>query len=347
VTQFRYFKPWDWVIAVRVPDHELYAAGQAMDAASAATRWLLIIVTGLSLIAGSLLWMRIASRLSRRVGELVQQLSTAASHVSIASHEVAEASQHLATASTTQAEASSRATSALTEVGHVTRDNAQAAESAAALAAASRNTADAGARAMGEMSAAMNGITHSGDNVARIVKVIDGMALQTNLLALNAAVEAARAGEAGQGFAVVASEVRSLAQRSAEAARETAEKIEETIANGKRGAAITGDLQVNLEALVGEVRDLTGLVDRIAHASGEQRRGIELISNSVAQLDELGRTNAATAEESAASAQELRAQALSLGGIADELAVLFGQPTAVGQAAGQAEVNAATRADAA
>ena len=324
--QFRYFKPWDWVIAIRVPEHELFAAGRAMQASARATKWLLVIITAGSLLVGALLWMRIAHRLSGRVGQLVQQLGEAAGFVSTASHEVADASQHLASASATQVEASSRATAALTDVAEVTRDNAAAAESAATLAAASRKAADSGAKAMSEMSSAMAGITHSGDNVARIVKVIDGMALQTNLLALNAAVEAARAGDAGLGFAVVAGEVRSLAQRSAEAARETAEKIEETIANGKRGASITGDLQANLEALVTEVRELTGLVDRIAHSSGEQRRGIDEASASVLKLDELGRANAATAEESAAAAQELRAQALSLDAIAGELAGMFGEP---------------------
>lgn len=337
-TLFRYFRPWDWVIAVRVPTDDLYAAGHAMEASAAWTRRFLVAITVASVVIGGLAWWRIATRLSSRVALLVSRLGGAATSVSSASREVADASQSLATASSTQVVAATRATSALDEVASATRQNAEAADAATALAAASRSAADAGARAMADMTEAMSSITVSGDNVARIVRVIDEMALQTNLLALNAAVEAARAGDSGLGFAVVASEVRSLAQRSTDAARETAAKIEETIASGQRGALITDDLRVSLSALVGDVRDLAAIVERIAQASSLQRRGIEHISGAVSTLHDLGRGAAASAEESAAAAQRLRAQSASLNGIASELAAIFGQGAGSVEGTGRDEV---------
>ena len=136
----------------------------------------------------------------------------------------------------------------------------------------------------------------------------------------------------------MASEVRSLAQRSTDAARETAAKIEETIASGQRGALITDDLRVSLSALVGDVRDLAAIVERIAQASSLQRRGIEHISGAVSTLHDLGRGAAASAEESAAAAQRLRAQSASLNGIASELAAIFGQGAGSVEGTGRDEV---------
>ena len=165
---------------------------------------------------------------------------------------------------------------------------------------------------MAAMASAMDAIKLSSDNIAKIIKTIDEIAFQTNILALNAAVEAARAGEAGAGFAVVAEEVRALAQRSAQAAHETAEKIEDSIGKSQQGIVFSAKVSASLEEILGKARQVDDLIAEIATSSREQSQGIGQISTAVSQMDKVTQTNAAAAEESAAAAQELSAQATTL-----------------------------------
>jgi len=165
---------------------------------------------------------------------------------------------------------------------------------------------------MESMSAAMSGIQASSAQVAKIIKTIDEIAFQTNILALNAAVEAARAGEAGMGFAVVAEEVRSLAQRSAMAAKETAEKIQDAIAKTSQGADGCQKVSIGLREIVASIRNVDGLVAEVSAASKEQSQGISQVNTAVSQMDKVTQSNAATAEESASAAEELNSQAESL-----------------------------------
>jgi methyl-accepting chemotaxis protein len=162
---------------------------------------------------------------------------------------------------------------------------------------------------VGQVVSTMDEITASSRNIADIIGVIDGIAFQTNILALNAAVEAARAGEQGRGFAVVASEVRSLAQRSAEAAREIKSLIGASVDRVEVGAKLVGDAGATMNDIVAQVHKVTQLVNDISTATTEQTTGIGQIGDAVSQLDQVTQQNAALVEESAAAAESLRQQA--------------------------------------
>jgi len=167
-------------------------------------------------------------------------------------------------------------------------------------------------------------ISDSAAKISRIIKTIEELAFQTNLLALNAAVEAARAGDAGNGFAVVADEVRNLAQRSAQAARDTTALIEGTVDRVHRGTDIAATLDSSFHEIQAEASRVAELVGQITTATQEQASGVDQVNHSVAQMDEVTQRNASNAQESAAAAEELGAQAATLEGIVGELTQLVG-----------------------
>jgi len=176
----------------------------------------------------------------------------------------------------------------------------------------------------------MDAIKVSSDDIAKIIKTIDEIAFQTNILALNAAVEAARAGEAGMGFAVVADEVRNLAQRCAQAAKETSGKIEGAIVKTGQGVDISSKVAVALNEIVSKVRQVDELVTEVANASREQTEGITQVNTAVSQMDKVTQSNAATAEESAAAAEELNSQAeVMKQSVAELLQLVSGESVAV------------------
>ena len=218
-------------------------------------------------------------------------------------------SQAIADGASQQAAAIEESSSALHEMASMTTRNSENAQIAKVLASEARGTADAGAREMEEMKAAMSAIKASSAEISKIIKTIDEIAFQTNILALNAAVEAARAGEAGAGFAVVADEVRTLAQRCAQAAHETSDKISDSAAKSEQGVAISAKMAANLGAIVERIRKLDEMIAGIAQASHEQSEGISQLNNTVAGMDKITQSNAALAQQSAASSDELKAQA--------------------------------------
>ena len=192
------------------------------------------------------------------------------------------------------------------------------------IAERSRTTGAAGLEEMARMNAAIGQIKEASDEVAKIVKTIDEIAFQTNILALNAAVEAARAGEAGMGFAVVADEVRNLAQRSAQAAKDTATLIEESIARSQEGSRKVDQVATAIATIMGSVAQVTRIVQEVRDASQQQTQGIDQVSQAIAQMEKVTQTTAATAEESAAASEELNAQAEVSMTVVRELDALVG-----------------------
>ena len=244
------------------------------------------------------------------------QVSEAVEQVSSASGQISSGSQTLAEGANEQASSLEEVSSSLEEMSSMTKQNAENANQAKNLAGEARQSATEGNKAMVRMSDAINKIKASSDNTAKIIKTIDEIAFQTNLLALNAAVEAARAGEAGKGFAVVAEEVRNLAMRSAEAAKNTANMIEESVKNADGGVKITEDVGKNLGEIVDSVGKVNNLIAEIAAASNEQTQGIEQVNTAVAQMNKVTQQNAANSEESASAAEELNGQAEELANMA-------------------------------
>jgi methyl-accepting chemotaxis protein len=264
----------------------------------------------------------------RGTGKILNQIAGSlhegSSQVASAAGEVSAASQTLAEGSSEQASSLEETSSSLEEMSSMIKRNAENTQKASELAKDARSTADQGVGDMQTMAAAMNDIKGSSDDIAKIIKTIDEIAFQTNILALNAAVEAARAGEAGMGFAVVADEVRNLAQRCAQAAKETSAKIEGAISKSGQGVEITSKVALVLNDIVAKVRQVDELVTEVASASREQTDGISQINAAVGQMDKVTQSNAATAEESSAAAQELNAQAETMRQSVAELMQLVG-----------------------
>ena len=179
------------------------------------------------------------------------------------------------------------------------------------------------------MLSAMEEINSSSSKISRIIKVIDEIAFQTNILALNAAVEAARAGEAGMGFAVVADEVRNLAQRSAQAARDTAELIEESIAKSRDGKIRVAELANSIREITEAATRTKTLLDEVSVGSEEQARGVEQIGRAITQMEQLTQQTATAAEQGAAAADQLRAESRGMQDVAAELTAMIGGSQAV------------------
>ncbi|CAN0208147.1 unnamed protein product, partial [Phaeothamnion confervicola] len=334
-----YFPAWDWVIGAGAYADDFAEAQVKLDAAqrSMVTR-ICAIAAGLALLAGVMgagLARGIARPILRIIGNLTAssaQLTLASSHVSAASHSLAEGA-------TAQAASLEETSASLEEMASMTGRNAEHAAKANEFTRQTRQVADTGGADMQAMNGAMADIKTSSDDIAKIIRTIDEIAFQTNILALNAAVEAARAGEAGAGFAVVAEEVRRLAQRSAEAAKETAAKIEGAIGKSALGVQLSAKVTASLGEIVEKIRRVDTLVGEVATASREQSQGVKEINRAVAQMDRIVQANAASADESSGAAQQLTAQAGALNQAVIELTRLVGGTAAAGapEAAGPVE----------
>jgi len=270
----------------------------------------------------------IAQKIRRMVlaqNTVTQRLTVVSREVESSSSHLAEVAQAFTTGANRQAELLEDTTASIATAAQSTAKNAQTANEAQALAKAARSSAEHGAADVSEMKLAMDAMQDSSDNIAKIVKSIDEIAFQTNLLALNAAVESARAGEAGAGFAVVADEVRALAQRSAEAARDTSERIADSQQKSRRGIELSSKVSAGLEEIVIKARKVEALVNEIAHASEEQSRNVQGINQAAHEVGKVTQTNTAAAEESAAAVQQLRAQTQALDDLVSEVSAMLGE----------------------
>ena len=286
-------------------------AGDAANSLSSSSRIMMIGLIAAVLI-GIVLATFITLAITRPINGVINNLTQGSEQISSASTQVAQSSQQMAEGASEQASSLEEISSSLEEMASMTRQNADNAKSANEMAAGAREAAEKGSHVMDRMAEAIGKIKTSSDQTAKIVKTIDEIAFQTNLLALNAAVEAARAGDAGKGFAVVAEEVRSLAQRSAEAAKNTASLIEESQKNADGGVRVSTEVGEILKRIFEAAQKVTQLSAEVSTGSLEQAQGIEQINTAVAQMDKVVQGNAANAEESASASETLSAQAHDL-----------------------------------
>ena len=341
------FEPWGWVLGTGVYNDDLIVdRNRAVNAAAITGLIVLMIVGGLTGLIVRDIVIRLAmlkaaavelansnfdielpatgrrdeiSEITNAMGMVVESVGNALSQIKLATNEVNNASAEISTSTTdlsqrTEEQAASleETSAAMEEMTATVRKNAENAKEASSLASNTQDIADRGGQVVAKTVDAMAKIEDSSRKISDIIGVIDEIARQTNLLALNAAVEAARAGEAGPGFAVVASEVRSLAQRSSQAAKDI--KVLITNSNGqvRDGVELVNKAGQSLDEIVDSIKKVSVVVAEIANASAEQSTGIEEINKALTQMDEMTQQNSALVEENAATAKTLEGQAQAM-----------------------------------
>ena len=256
--------------------------------------------------------LRSLGEMQRQLRALVGSVRDNASGVEVASSEIAQGNMDLSNRTEEQAAALQVTASTMEQLGATANSSAEGAQQASEVAAEARQVATMGGAAVERVVSTMAGINASSRKIAEIISVIDGIAFQTNILALNAAVEAARAGEQGRGFAVVATEVRSLAGRSASAAREIKSLISASVEQVEEGSRQVDEAGQTMEKIVSSIHRVSDLVAQISTASAEQRSGVLQVSHEVSRMDQSTQQNAALVEEGAAAAASLKEQAHQL-----------------------------------
>ena len=287
----------------------------------------LVVVGGLVMLASGL----VGRAINLELRHFAREILDGSRHVNAASGQVAASSQSFAQGASEQAATLEETASSATQINAITRRNAENTRGVSTLMAQTAQLIAGANHNLDEMVQSMKEISGSSEKISKIIQVIDEIAFQTNILALNAAVEAARAGEAGMGFAVVADEVRNLAQRSAQAAKDTAALIEESIGKSREGSGKLDLVAKSIQQITVSATQVKTLVDEIDSGSQEQARGIEQITTAVNQMEQVTQRSAANAEESAAAGQELSAQAKNLYSIVDRLRTLVGGSDGAGE----------------
>jgi methyl-accepting chemotaxis protein len=248
----------------------------------------------------------------RNLNQTMTEINSSSAQVSSGAKQVANGAQLLAQGSTEQAATIEELSSSITRIAENTKTNAATAGKTSELSETIRESAEKGSRQMDEMITAVKEINDASHSISKSIKTIDDIACQTNILALNAAVEAARAGQHGKGFAVVAEEVRNLASKSAEAAKETGDMIQNSMDKAAIGSRIAGETAASLKEIVTGINESNQLVTEIAKSSEEQSQGIAHINIGIDQVTQVVQQNSATAQESAAASEEMNGQSETL-----------------------------------
>ena len=316
ISYFRDYPAWDWVIAtgVYVDDIDAVVLKTTLQILLFNIIVLVLIVIGVILT--------IVKEIVTSMDRITRDLDESSGEVSTASSELEAASEKLAEGTTEQAASIQETSSTIEETSSMVQQNHENTQQAAALAKQSKEYAGKSNKEMQKMMSAMDELKKSSSEISKIIKVIDEIAFQTNILSLNAAVEAARAGDAGKGFAVVAEEVRSLAKRSAQAAKDTTVIIESNISLSENGASIAKAVYESISEIDLQSKKVSELLDEISVATEEQSQGINQINKAISQMEIVLASNAQTAEESSSASKSLYDQTINMNGIINRLTAL-------------------------
>jgi methyl-accepting chemotaxis protein len=289
-------------------EEEFYSTESISQKEVANKEAILYLIIGLGLVLNLTVVLYLGYILTKQLKSISDRVMQSGSQVLSASSQLTTSSQGLSSGATESASSLQETVSSLEEISSTVKMNSDNAREAAALSFSANKAAEEGEQEITKLIRAMDDIASSSKKIEEIITVIDDIAFQTNLLALNAAVEAARAGEQGKGFAVVADAVRTLAQRSASAAKDISNLIQDSVVKSNQGSQVASDSGVVLKNIVNSIKKVSDLNNEISEAGQEQSRGIAQISKAMNELDEATQRNAASAEEVAASSEELSSQ---------------------------------------
>lgn len=316
ISYFRNYPDWKWIIGtgIYVDDIDKQVFNTFLQILIANIIAMVVVIT--------VVISTIVRDIVISMDKITKDLEESSQEIASASSQLDAASQKLAEGTTEQAASIQETSSTLEETASMVQQNRDNTQQAAVLAKKSKEFAGKSNEEMQKMMSAMEDLKKSSGEIAKIIKVIDEIAFQTNILSLNAAVEAARAGDAGKGFAVVAEEVRSLAQRSAQAAKDTATIIDSNIAMSDNGVRIASEVQESVVHIDEQSKKVSELLDEISVATDEQAQGVAQINKAISQMEMVMSSNAQSAEESASASKALYEQTLNMKGVIDELDIV-------------------------